>query len=83
MPDGTVALPPIGHAEKVSVEILDFDSNNPRFTPDKRPSGSGDSAVISMLATSADLAELIQSISTSGYINIEPLFYAIHQSTSC
>jgi hypothetical protein len=52
---------------------LDFDQNNPRFTPDKQPTDSGDVAVISMLSTSADLSELIQSISTSGYINIEPL----------
>lgn len=73
MANGVAMFPPIGQAEKVSVEILDFDENNPRFTPDKRPAGSGDLAVISMLAASADLSELIQSISTSGYINIEPL----------
>jgi hypothetical protein len=73
MADGIIQFPPIGQAEKVLVEILDFDENNPRFTPDKQPSGSSDSAVISMLAASADLSELIQSISTSGYINIEPL----------
>ncbi len=66
-------LPPLGQAEKVPVELLDFDSNNPRFTPDKQPTGGGDVAVVSMLAASADLAELIQSIGTSGYINIEPL----------
>lgn len=73
MADTIIQLPPIGQAEMVPVELLDFDENNPRFTPDKQPSGSGDSAVIAMLATSADLSELIQSISTSGYINIEPL----------
>lgn len=73
MANGATVFPPLGQATKVSVELLDFDENNPRFTPDKRPSGSGDAAVISMLATSADLAELIQSISNSGYINIEPL----------
>lgn len=73
MANGVAQLPQIGHAEKVSVEILDFDGNNPRFTPDKRPDGTTDTAVIAMLASSADLAELIQSISTSGYINIEPL----------
>jgi len=66
-------LPPIGQARKVAVELLDFDPYNPRFTPDKRPRGSDDSAVVSILAASADLSELIQSISTSGYINIEPL----------
>lgn len=73
MVNGSVHLPPLGQATRVPVEALDFDQNNPRFTPDKRPSDSGDSAVISVLASSADLAELIQSISTSGYINIEPL----------
>jgi len=73
MTDGRAVFPPIGQAQKVPVELLDFDENNPRFTPDKKPAGSGDGAVISMLAASADLAELIQSISTSGYINIEPL----------
>lgn len=73
MAKGTVQLPPIGQAEKVSVELLDFDVNNPRFTPDKEPTDSSDVAVVSMLSATADLSELIQSISTSGYINIEPL----------
>ncbi|WP_406853534.1 ParB N-terminal domain-containing protein [Alsobacter sp. KACC 23698] len=73
MANGISHLPPIGQAEKVPVELLDFDKNNPRFTPDKQPAGSSDSAVVSMLASSADLSELVQSISTSGYINIEPL----------
>lgn len=57
----------------VPIELLDFDVNNPRFTPDKRPDNNTDVAVISILASSADLSELIQSISASGYINIEPL----------
>jgi hypothetical protein len=73
MANAFAAIPPIGQAVRVPVELLDFDENNPRFTPDKRPTGPGDAAVISMLAASADLAELVQSISTSGYINIEPL----------
>jgi hypothetical protein len=73
MTDNVVNFPPARIAEKVPVSILDFDDNNPRFTPDKRPTDSGDVAVIAMLAATADLAELIQAISTSGYINIEPL----------
>lgn len=73
MAEGNPNLPPIGEAQKVPVELLDFDQNNPRFTPDKEPSSDSDSAVVAMLATSADLAELVQSISTAGYINIEPL----------
>ena len=66
-------LPPLRQAVKAPVALLDFDKKNPRFTPDKRPQGEGDAPVIAMLASSADLAELIQSISTSGYINIEPM----------
>lgn len=72
MGDGIANLP-FRNAQKMAVEMLDFDTENPRFTPDKKPSDSSDIAVISSLAASADLSELIQSISTSGYINIEPL----------
>lgn len=57
----------------VPVERLSFDQDNPRFTPEKRPSANTDAAVIAHLAASADLAELIQSISASGYVDIEPL----------
>ncbi|OWV79257.1 hypothetical protein ATY78_10430 [Rhizobium sp. R635] len=64
---------PVGTSEKVPVGLLDFDTNNPRFTPDKAPASSSDDDVVIQLARSADLAELVQSISTSGYINIEPL----------
>jgi len=64
---------PVGESEKVPVELLDFDTNNPRFTPDKEPASSNDDDIVIQLAKSADLAELVQSISTSGYINIEPL----------
>jgi len=65
MAEGNNHLPPIDEAHKVPVELLDFDQNNPRFTPDKEPSSDSDSAVVAMLATSADLAELVQSISTT------------------
>lgn len=67
------AILPVGASEKVPVEFLDFDINNPRFTPDKGPASANDDDIVLQLARSADLAELIQSISTSGYINIEPL----------
>lgn len=73
MAGAAITLPPLNQAEKVPVEWLDFDANNPRFTPDKQPTSNGDREVVSMLASSADLSELIQSISNSGYINIEPL----------
>lgn len=64
---------PVGTSEKVPVGLLDFDVNNPRFTPDKQPLSSSDDDIVVQLARSADLAELVQSIATSGYINIEPL----------
>ncbi|WP_273794460.1 ParB N-terminal domain-containing protein [Brucella intermedia] len=63
----------IGTSEKVPVEMLAFDIENPRFTPDKAPISNDDPDIVVQLAKSADLAELIQSIATSGYINIEPL----------
>lgn len=64
---------PIGKSAKVPVGLLEFDANNPRFTPDKMPSSADEHDIVIELARSADLAELIQSIATSGYINIEPL----------
>lgn len=63
--------------KSVDVDLLNFDQNNPRFTPDKKPDDDTDLAVISELARTADLAELVQSIGTSGYINIEPLIVVV------
>ena len=57
----------------VAVKHLCFDTSNPRFTPDKRPEDGTNLAIVRKLASSADLAELVQSIATSGYINIEPM----------
>lgn len=63
--------------KQVDVELLHFDTNNPRFTPDKRPDGDTDAAIVAELARTADLSELVQSIGTSGYINIEPLVVVV------
>lgn len=52
---------------------LTFDRENPRFTPDKQPINNTDAAIIAYLDRTADLGELIQSIASSGYIDIEPL----------
>jgi hypothetical protein len=62
-----------GQRGKVPVDRLSFDRQNPRFTPDKRPSNPTDVAIIEYLDRTADLAELIQSIASSGYVDIEPL----------
>lgn len=58
---------------KVPVDRLTFDRQNPRFTPDKRPLNASDAAIIEHLDRTADLGELIQSIASSGYVDIEPL----------
>ncbi len=70
-------IAPVNQTKEVSLDLLHFDINNPRFTPDKKPEDDTDQAVISMLASTADLAELVQSIATSGYINIEPLIVVV------
>lgn len=58
---------------EVPVDRLSFDTSNPRFTPDKQPQNTSDAAIIEYLDRTADLAELIQSIASSGYIDIEPM----------
>lgn len=67
----------IKETKLVDVELLNFDTNNPRFTPDKRPDEDTDAAIVAELARTADLSELVQSIGTSGYINIEPLVVVV------
>ena len=70
----------IQETKPVDVELLNFDTNNPRFTPDKRPNEDTDRAIVAELARTADLSELIQSIGTSGYINIEPLIVVVREN---
>lgn len=67
----------VGDPREVELKHLHFDIHNPRFTPDKKPDEDTDQAIISKLASTADLSELVQSIATSGYINIEPLIVVV------
>ncbi|MTH76345.1 hypothetical protein [Paracoccus aestuariivivens] len=67
----------VGVPKRVPLEVLAFDARNPRFTPDKSPVDDSESAIIELLASTADLSELVQSIATSGYINIEPLIVVV------
>jgi hypothetical protein len=67
----------IEETKSVDIGLLHFDTQNPRFTADKRPDADTDAAIISELARTADLSELVQSIGTSGYINIEPLVVVV------
>ena len=64
---------PLTTPTPVSVDLLDFDRDNPRFTPDKEPDGTTDEAIIIQLNRTADLGELIQSLGFNGYIGIEPM----------
>lgn len=62
-----------GNRASVPPLQLSFDKTNPRYTPDKRPGNDTDLAVVQYLDRTADLGELVDSISASGYIDIEPL----------
>ena len=57
---------------KVDTALLDYDPNNPRLVEDgiKNPS---EPQIISALADTADLAEVVESIAANGYIDIEPM----------
>ena len=58
---------------EVEADRLSFDAKNPRFTPDKNPGSRSEISVVRHMARTADVAELVDSISASGYIDIEPL----------
>jgi len=72
VPDAVPTIP-LKTPATLPVGLLDFDRKNPRFTPDKEPDSATDEAIIRQLNRTADLGELIQSISANGYIAIEPL----------
>ena len=57
---------PFHQPHKVGLEVLRFDPENPRFTPDSDLDGSSDVDVIKFFYRTADLGELLQSIASSG-----------------
>ena len=57
--------------EKVAVERLRLDRQNPRLVGDGE--NASQEKMIARLYLSADLSELLQSISANGYMDIEPL----------
>lgn len=57
--------------EKVPVERLRLDHNNPRLLGDTER--ASDETIIAHLYRAAELDELLQSISSNGYLDIEPL----------
>lgn len=62
--------PVLGHLFEVSIDQLHFDQENPRFVDF---AGGDDKDIVKFLYEDADLNELVQSISISGFINLEPL----------
>lgn len=64
---------PFKESKNCPIELLELDSSNPRLqTGLDSPSGSEDE-LISTLSDIAALDELITSISTNGYLNLEPM----------
>lgn len=64
---------PLREAAKVEVSKLSFDQSNPRYSSDKGMPHETDEDIVTFLNETSDLGELLQSISTSGYVDIEPL----------
>lgn len=65
------AQPRVGATAKVSVERLRLDRESPRLLdPDDQAT---DESIIGQLYRSAGLEELLLSVSTNGYLDIEPL----------
>jgi hypothetical protein len=61
---------PLNDATKISVDLLSFDTTNPRYSGEHLKT---DNDIIAHLNETADLQELLQSIAANGYIDIEPL----------
>ena len=64
-------LPGIEEPTKVPVDCLRLDRRNPRLTG--RADHRSEEALIAQLYRSAELDELLQSMSSNGYLDIEPL----------
>lgn len=61
----------LNEVSKIPVEKLKLDHKNPRLI--SQSVDSTDEAIIAELYRSAELGELLQSISSNGYLDIEPL----------
>lgn len=57
----------------VSWDEIDFDRHNPRLVAIDGLTNATDDAIVKALIEEADIGELVQSIATNGYLDIEPL----------
>ncbi|MCY4167631.1 MAG: hypothetical protein OXE82_05070, partial [Rhodobacter sp.] len=64
---------PIARTTPIETARLQFDPANPRYSSDRGLPYDNDAQIVTFLYESSDLGELLQSISTSGYVDIEPL----------
>ena len=64
---------PLKQSFVIDTARLHFDPFNPRYATDNRLPYENDAQIVESLYESSDLGELLQSISTSGYVDIEPL----------
>ena len=64
---------PLKAVAAVPTKHLTFDVNNPRYTPDKELPHTTEEEIIEFYHETSDLDELLLSISSSGYIGIEPM----------
>ncbi|MBB2918121.1 ParB/Srx family N-terminal domain-containing protein [Cupriavidus alkaliphilus] len=69
----TNLIPSIGSVQKVAFELLEFDKSNPRLMTGDEWAVSDDVAIISAYREIAALDELVLSIATNTYLNLEPL----------
>ena len=64
---------PVKQSYVIDTARLHFDPLNPRYATGNRLPYENDAQIVESLYESSDLGELLQSISTSGYVDIEPL----------
>ena len=70
---------PLQQSYVIEIARLHFDPFNPRYSAENRPPYENDAQIVESLYESSDLGELLQSISTSGYVDIEPLVVLGHE----
>ena len=69
--ESTIVEP--GSAGLIATDLLDLNPENPRFGGNIDPAQSTELAIIRHLLDTADLSEMLHSIATNGYMDIEPL----------
>ena len=69
---------PAAQTAQVETALLRFDPLNPRYSSNAGLPYDNDAQIVTFLYESSDLGELLQSISTSGYVDIEPLIVMGH-----